>query len=239
MNFVVYAGKAENMPERADKLYKIFVADEDGEYNLPDVSLAFKKGEILILPPFYRHTASTALKNSTVAVLEKAILPFKAPTKVQDINNITAQAITEAEYFFDKNGEVLNALGNLIAVCVSSFCKKREYSPLVETIRSEIESNISNSAYSVDDTLKRLPLSYEYLRKLFKKETGTTPLCYLSDCRMRLAAQIISSGISNQYSEYTVSQVAEACGFSDPMYFSRVFKKNFGVSPTEYGNTTR
>ena len=224
------------MPERADKLYKIFVANEDGEYNLPDFSLSFKAGEIVILPPFYRHTASSALSNSAVAVLEKAILPFKAPTKIQDCNNLCAQAISEAEYFLDKNGEIVNALGNLIAVSVSAFCEKRRYSPLVETIRAEIESNISNPAYSVDESLKRLPLSYEYLRKLFKKETGTTPLCYLSDCRMRLAAQIISSGISNQYSEYTISQIAEACGFSDPMYFSRVFKKNFGVSPTEYGN---
>lgn len=239
MNFVVYAGKAENMPDRADKLYKIFVADEDGEYTLPDFSLRFKDGEIVVLPPFFRHTPSPALLNSTVAVLEKAILPFKTPTKVEDANNLTAQAIRQAEYFFDKNGEVLNALGNLIAVSVTSFCEKRKYSPVVETIRAEIVGNISNPAYSVDDTLKRLPLSYEYLRKLFKKETGTTPLCYLSDCRMRLAAQIISSRISNQYSEYTVSQIAESCGFSDPMYFSRVFKKNFGVSPTEYGNTTR
>lgn len=235
MNFVIYAGKAQNMPERADKLYKIFVACEDGEYVLPELSLSFKKGEIVILPPLFRHTPSIALTNCTVAVLEKAILPFKVPTKVQDDNNLTARAISEAEYFFNKNSEVLNALGNLIAVCVSSFCEKRKYSPLVETIRTELESNISNPAYSVDDTLKRLPLSYEYLRKLFKKETGTTPLCYLSDCRMRLAAEIISSKISNQYSEYTVSQVAEACGFSDPLYFSRVFKKNFGVSPTEYG----
>lgn len=223
------------MPERADKLYKIFVAGEDGEYSLPDFSLPFKKGEIVILPPFYRHAHSAVLSNSSVAVLEKAILPFKVPTKVEDGNNLTAQTVEQAGYFFEKNGEVLNALGNLIAVSVSAFCEKRKYSPLVETIRAEIDSNISNSAYSVDDTLKRLPLSYEYLRKLFKKETGTTPLCYLSDCRMRLAAHIISSGISNQYSEYTISQIAEACGFSDPLYFSRVFKKNFGVSPTEYG----
>ena len=235
MNFVVYAGKVKNMPERADKLYKIFVAGESGEYTLPDFSLSFKEGEIVILPPFFRHTPSPALSNSTVAVLEKAILPFKVPTKVEDANNLTAQAISEAEYFLDKNGEVLNALGNLIAVSVSALSEKRKHSPLVETIRSEIDANISNPAYSVDESLKRLPLSYEYLRKLFKKETGTTPLNYLSDCRMRLAAHIISSGISNQYSEYTVSQIAEACGFSDPMYFSRVFKKNFGVSPTEYG----
>jgi AraC-like DNA-binding protein len=40
--------------------------------------------------------------------------------------------------------------------------------------------------------------------------------------------------MSNRYSEYTVSQIAEACGYSDPLYFSRVFKKYFGVAPSEY-----
>lgn len=237
MNFVVYAGKAKNMPERADKLYKIFLTDKKGEYILPDFTLTFKEGDIVILPPFYRHTPSSALADCTVAVLEKAVLPFKAPTKVEDENSLTAQAVRQAEYFFGKNDEIANALGNLIAVSVASLGEKRKYSPLVEMIRAEIDGNISNPSYSVDDTLKRLPLSYEYLRKLFKKETGATPLCYLSGCRMRLAAHIISSGISNQYSEYTISQIAEACGFSDPLYFSRVFKKNFGVSPTEYGKT--
>ncbi len=237
MNSIAYAGKASAMPERADKLYRIFVAKRDGEYVLPDFALAYKKGELVILPPLYRHTP--ALSECLVIALEKAILPFKAPAKVADCNNLLTFAIEQAEYFFKRKnadrGDVPGALGNLIAVCAAAFSEKRKFSPLVENIRADIESNITNPLYSVDDTLKRLPLSYEYLRKLFKKETGTTPLCYLSDCRMRLAAEIISSRISNQYSEYTVSQIAEACGFSDPMYFSRVFKKNFGVSPSEYG----
>ena len=80
-----------------------------------------------------------------------------------------------------------------------------------------------------------MPLNYDYVRKLFKKETGVTPHEYLVNSRMDLAKNIILSGISNQYSNYTVSQIAEMCGFAEPLYFSRVFKKRFGVSPSEYG----
>ena len=74
------------------------------------------------------------------------------------------------------------------------------------------------------------------MRKLFKKEVGVSPSDYLLKERMSLAQQLISGGVTNRFSSYTVSQIAEACGFSEPLYFSRVFKKYFGVSPSEYGN---
>lgn len=54
---------------------------------------------------------------------------------------------------------------------------------------------------------------------------------------MELAATLLKSGISNRYSAYSVSQIAEACGFADPLYFSKVFKKHYGASPAVYGKT--
>ena len=51
---------------------------------------------------------------------------------------------------------------------------------------------------------------------------------------MERAQTIILSGVTNRYSDYTVTQIAEACGFSEPLYFSRVFKKHFGVAPSYY-----
>ena len=83
--------------------------------------------------------------------------------------------------------------------------------------------------------MKKFPLNYDYLRRLFKKEVGVSPREYLLNGRMELARGIILGGLSIRYSDYTVSQLAEACGFADPLYFSRVFKKYFGVSPSEYG----
>ena len=66
--------------------------------------------------------------------------------------------------------------------------------------------------------------------------SSSTPAAqeYLLHERMKLAQGLILGGMSNRYSEYTVSQIAEACGYSDPLYFSRVFKKYFGVAPSEY-----
>ena len=79
-----------------------------------------------------------------------------------------------------------------------------------------------------------MPLNSDYVRKLFKKETGLTPHAYLLKERMELASSLISGNITNRYSNYTVSQIAESCGFAEPLYFSRVFKKYFGTPPSEY-----
>lgn len=237
MNFIAYAGKGANAPERADKLFKIFVAESDGGYTLPDFSASFERGEIVVLPPLFK--TSQNLSGSLGVALDKAVLPFRYPVVLKDVNGAAAQAISQAAFFFNADipnkKDILTALGNLIAGYAAAFKPERQYSPVVETIRADIESSLTDPFYSVEETLKRLPLSYEYLRKLFKKETGVSPLKYLSGKRMLLAAEIISGGLTNQYSDYTVSQIAEECGFSDPMYFSRMFKKTFGVPPTEYG----
>jgi AraC-like DNA-binding protein len=107
-------------------------------------------------------------------------------------------------------------------------------SPIVEKVTYEIEKHISDTTFSLEDYLRSLPLNYDYIRKLFKSETGITPHDYLIQRKMSLAASILQSGISNTYSEYSISQVAESCGYADPLYFSRVFKKYYGVSPSEY-----
>ena len=73
--------------------------------------------------------------------------------------------------------------------------------------------------------------NYDYLRKLFKKEMGITPLEYMTNLRMKKAEIMLTSMWGNSY---TVSEIANHCGFEDALYFSRVFKKTFGCSPSVF-----
>ena len=65
---------------------------------------------------------------------------------------------------------------------------------------------------------------------LFKEKTGYTPLQYLTEKRMENAKHLLSSSDLH----YSISEIAELCGFEDIYYFSRVFKKNVGLSPTQW-----
>ena len=194
------------------------------------------EGKAIVVPPLrnYRDLHFSGIRIS----FENALLTFDEVCVVPDIDGAISSASIQALKYFNsslsKKALILSALGDLIIGLITAFSAEREYSPVVEQVRAEIVKGISDCAFSIKDCLKKLPLNYDYIRKLFKKETGVTPYEYLLKERMSLARQLILSGISNRFSPYSISQIAEACGYSEPLYFSRVFKKYYGVSPSEY-----
>ncbi|MBQ1788195.1 MAG: helix-turn-helix transcriptional regulator, partial [Erysipelotrichaceae bacterium] len=72
--------------------------------------------------------------------------------------------------------------------------------------------------------------STEYLKRVFKQELGMTPRQYLRERRLENAARIRAIGDEN----HTISEITRQCGFNDPLYFSKLFKKRYGVSPKNY-----
>lgn len=73
--------------------------------------------------------------------------------------------------------------------------------------------------------------NFDYLNRLFKRNTGQTIFHYLTDLRIERAKQLLATGL------YTVSEVASRTGFRDIYYFSRVFKKCTGSTPSNYQRT--
>ena len=228
-----------NLPavERVNKCFEVILPDKSGKIAYNGCERAFNAGDIIVVAPLCRYSLSSLA--ATHIYLERALLSVKEVLIFSDDENGGVRhAAKQIEAYFTSSaknsGAVIAALGNLL-VSYITLTGKDNLSPVVETVRGDIESNLSNTAYSLEDCIKKLPLNYDYVRKLFKKETGTTPHEYLLSRRMELARGLIVSGLSNRYSSYSVSQIAEACGFAEPLYFSRVFKKYYGVAPSEYG----
>ena len=217
MNKIVFVGK--NAGEKRENKY---------------LEIIITNNEVHVIPPYcdFRLDGEDFLR----VYIDQPVTPIKEDFYFyENITFIMFAAMQAEEFLKQEKGEaVLQALGNLLVNLVSFYADKKKYSPVVELVREDIAKNLSNPLYALEDYLKKLPLSYDYVRKLFQKETGATPRTYLENARMELAASILSSGVTNKYSNYSVSQVAEACGYLEPLYFSRVFKKHFGVSPSEY-----
>ena len=81
---------------------------------------------------------------------------------------------------------------------------------------------------SVEELARIEFLSPSRYRTLFKETLGISPIEYISQQRMRLACHLIEHG------DLSLSQIAEACGYSDRLYFQRVFKKYIGITPGGY-----
>ena len=75
---------------------------------------------------------------------------------------------------------------------------------------------------------RKLHYSEVYLRRLFREKSGTTPGAFLSQLRMRRAAELLRS------TDQPVAVVAASCGFEDPNYFSASFRRCYGQSPRAY-----
>lgn len=108
--------------------------------------------------------------------------------------------------------------------------KKTTLKPFSDEITSTINYMNRNldQKIDIDDLAARVYLSHSGLIWKFKKELDTTPSEYLNLLRLRYAKQLLLNH------SYSITQIAEMCGYSNPFYFTNLFRKRFGMSPSAF-----
>ncbi len=110
----------------------------------------------------------------------------------------------------------------------SENAKYKKISPIFSDITALILENLSKPDFAVPEISSCFGISEVHLRRIFKAATGTFPMCYINYLRLEKAKTMLAE------SSMKVSEIAEAVGFSDPYYFSRLFKTKTGVSPASF-----
>lgn len=100
--------------------------------------------------------------------------------------------------------------------------------PILQRVMRFVEENLSNSEVGVGDMAEAAATSRSGLQRKLKQTMGITPQDLMKEARIKRACQLL------QATDKTVAEVAYACGFTDPKYFSRCFKQSTGKSPSEY-----
>lgn len=99
---------------------------------------------------------------------------------------------------------------------------------LMSKVNEYLERNYNNPDIGADSLCRHLAMSHTRLYREIKEESGMTPATLIASFRLSKATAMLDGGCSN------ISEAAYACGWSDPKYFSRVFRKSKGCTPTEY-----
>lgn len=98
----------------------------------------------------------------------------------------------------------------------------------MKELNKTIEQNISNSEFSMEDFYVKMSMGRTIFYKKVKGLTGFTPNEYMRIVRMKEAAKLLTT------TQLNVSEVAYKVGSGNPFYFSKCFKQQFGISPSEY-----
>lgn len=129
-----------------------------------------------------------------------------------------------------KNGrEVIpEQVVSIVFKLLSQILSKNNDIDYVDGVKSYIEQNFMNDI-SIEQIAFALSLDRRYLSRIFKAKTGVGLKQYLIDYKIGKSIEFMKKG-------YNISQSASMCGYFDQFNFSKIFKKNMGVSPKEYLN---
>lgn len=127
------------------------------------------------------------------------------------------------------NPQLLSIAYNIYYQCIKADHKAYSRSSrLFEQMTSFIIEKYSEPSLSLPEISAGVGISERHARLIFKKMMGCTPTSYLNSIRLEQARNMLRN------SNMSVAQIAHSTGFNDGFYFSRVFKKSFGVSPSAY-----
>ena len=99
---------------------------------------------------------------------------------------------------------------------------------LIKKVMVWLEDNVGDAEVTVDQLASYVGMGRTSMYNKIKGLTGKSPVELIQDFRMEKATYYLKSG------QYSVSETSYKVGFSDPGYFSRSFKKHFGMSPADY-----
>ncbi|WP_170111287.1 two-component regulator propeller domain-containing protein [Mangrovibacterium marinum] len=192
----------------------------DGMEMTKEIKKDFDLSHIPVVMLTARSAVDSQIEGIDCGAEAYVIKPFNSEYLLTVVNNLVRQRENVLAYFNKKNpfqGELK------ITNKDEEFLKK-----LVDLIGE----NCQDSDFNVDALVKATALGRTVFYNKVKSLTGMSPVEFLRNTKLQIAAQYLLSG------GYNVSEAAYASGFNDLKYFSKKFKERYHVPPSQYGKTT-
>ena len=255
-----FRAKARNtVPDHQHDFLSIhYIVSGDCTYHIDGVEYAVRKDDLIILNPGTDHhqTVSCANSDATVFYLgvdnlfirgcPKNIIPVDCPiVHIKKYSQELYNSYHEIMNTHEKKDTCWELMAKVLALQFlvilfkelshQSSSRLQDYfhfetydkTTIAQTITKYFQENYMKKI-SVDDIARSTYLSTTYITKIYKEVTGDTPINYLINLRLEKARDILEEG------HFSIQAVAKKVGYDDPYYFSKLFKKKFGCSPSSY-----
>lgn len=132
----------------------------------------------------------------------------------------------EKDFDEEKCRDVGKLLESYIRVLLENCTDKPKSHPVIDNIKIYIEDNLEFDI-EISRIAKLFHYNEQYLGRFFKKETGVSLSNYINSRRLKKAYQLLED------TDDTISAISNRCGFNSISYFNRVFKREYGITPSE------
>ncbi len=220
--------------------------------NLEGKRMKFSKNDIMLIPSFVEHKFVAGSKGCKLMQLEFMPEIFNLlQADIDPDSSIPALSSCNDVIRISNNKKINDVITKIIEELMNKDVLHTQlimlhYAELLLLIYRHL---INNTQPSDNDTLnsaiglmrasitepidiimlsKQLHISDRYLRQLFSKHLKTTPIEFINNERIKLATQLLKD------EKLSIKEVAYKCGFKSPQYFTRIFKKQRGISPRYY-----
>lgn len=224
-----------NSPEHKHRFYEIIIyTDGTGCFSLNDLSLPVSKGTIIVVPPGMEH--GTVSDNGCERIFIHGEfdrdLNLAGPVVIKD--NSEQEGLFLAEMIYRNRYKNSRYVAELVNVFIEHILQNIEtddnMNAAVKAVINEINNRFSDCSLNLNAVLKQSGYAEDYIRAKFKESTGKTPVRFLTEMRISYACFLIEV-FKKSLSLY---DIAEKCGYTDYVYFSRRFKEIMGISPRKY-----
>lgn len=243
-----------------DFLELAYVLSGEGKYRINDKIYPVKEGDLIMINPGVKHQALlcpeadtpateffVGFTNIRISGCQENHMPLPGGECIIHTSGELSQRLLklctsmEAENAVRRQGRYFmlkSYLIQMLLLVIREQCEpmerprgyafesaSRKY--VAEQVVSYIEDHYSEKI-SLDQIAENMYLSPFYISRIFKGETGNTPIRHLINLRLEKAKELLESGYQG-----SIQEVAALVGYDDAYHFSKLFKKRYGISPSQ------
>ncbi len=207
-----------------------------GTVSTPQKDIYVSPGKIIVMPPNLPHSSNHDEEVEKIYIQGdfKHIFSFSSPFIISDDSKNTGTTLAKMIYNNRyANHEYVSALTNAYAhFLLQNLKTEKEIGITIKELVNKISNSFYDSNISLSKLLHETGYAEDYIRAQFKAFTGKTPTEFLTETRISHACYLI-----DVYKDsLSLTEIAEKCGYTDYVYFSRRFKQVIGISPKEYAS---
>jgi len=235
MSFLIGIIEDRETPPHQHKNYEIIVyVKGNGIFQADGKEIDSAPGKIIIVPPGCVHGAIRSDGLHRIYISGEFNQVFSLTEATVLLDNAEREGMLLANMIYNNRfagSEYVAALINaFVHFLLRNLNSENPVGLKIKEIVSEITGNFYDCNLSLSDLLRKSGYAEDYIRACFRHFTGKTPTEFLTGVRISHACYLIDT----YKNSLSLSEIAEKCGFTDYVYFSRRFKQIMGVSPQKY-----